>query len=34
VSGRLQDVLAGDLDVFTEALTADSQRRALEGEGG
>ncbi len=34
VSGRLQDVLTGDLDVFTEALTADSQRRALEGEGG
>ena len=31
VSGRLQDVLAGDLDEFTEALTADAQRRALEG---
>ena len=26
-----QDVLAGDLDEFTEALTADEQRRALEG---
>ena len=33
VSARLQDVLAGDLDEFTEALTADAQRRALEGEG-
>jgi peptide chain release factor 1 len=31
VSGRLQDVLTGDLDEFTEALTADAQRRALEG---
>jgi peptide chain release factor 1 len=31
VSGRLQDVLAGDLLEFTEALTADAQRRALEG---
>jgi peptide chain release factor 1 len=31
VDGRLQDVLAGDLDRFTEALTADEQRRALEG---
>ena len=27
---RLEDVLAGDLDEFTEALTADEQRRALE----
>jgi peptide chain release factor 1 len=33
VSARLQDVLAGDLDEFTEALTADAQRRALEGAG-
>ena len=33
VNARLQDVLAGDLDEFTEALTADAQRRALEGEG-
>jgi peptide chain release factor 1 len=33
VSGRLQDVLTGDLDEFTEALTADAQRRALEGAG-
>jgi peptide chain release factor 1 len=33
VSARLQDVLAGDLDGFTEALTADAQRRALEGAG-
>ena len=31
---RLQDVLAGDLDEFTEALTADAQRRALEGGAG
>jgi len=31
VNGRLEDVLAGDLAVFTEALTADAQRRALEG---
>jgi len=31
VSGRLQDVLAGDLDDFTDALVADAQRRALEG---
>ena len=31
VSARLQDVLAGDLSAFTEALTADEQRRALEG---
>ncbi len=30
VSARLQDVLTGDLDEFTEALTADAQRRALE----
>ena len=30
VDGRLQDVLAGGLDVFTEALTADEQRRSLE----
>ena len=34
VSGRLQDVMAGDLDEFTEALTADAQRRALEGDSG
>ena len=34
VNGRLQDVLAGDLDEFTDALTADAQRRALEGGGG
>ena len=27
VSARLQDVLAGDLDEFTDALTADAQRR-------
>ncbi len=33
VSSRLEDVLAGDLDAFTEALTADEQRRALEGTG-
>src|SRR5262249_7363585 len=33
VSARLQDVLAGDLDEFTEALTADARRRALEGAG-
>jgi peptide chain release factor 1 len=33
VNARLQDVLAGDLDEFTEALTADAQRRALEGAG-
>jgi peptide chain release factor 1 len=31
VSARLQDVLAGDLGAFTEALTADEQRRGLEG---
>jgi peptide chain release factor 1 len=34
VSARLQDVLTGDLDEFTDALTADAQRRALEGGGG
>ena len=34
VSGRLQDVMAGDLNEFTEALTADAQRRALEGDSG
>ncbi len=34
VSGRLQDVLAGDLEQFTDALTADAQRRALEGGAG
>jgi peptide chain release factor 1 len=34
VSARLQDVLAGDLAAFTEALTADEQRRALEGGNG
>jgi peptide chain release factor 1 len=33
VNARLQDVLAGDLDEFTEALTAEAQRRALEGAG-
>jgi peptide chain release factor 1 len=33
VNARLQDVLAGDLDEFTEALTSDAQRRALEGAG-
>jgi peptide chain release factor 1 len=33
VSARLQDVLAGDLFSFTEALTADEQRRAFEGGG-
>ena len=27
----LEQVLAGELDEFTEALTADEQRRALEG---
>jgi peptide chain release factor 1 len=31
VSARLEDVLAGDLVEFTDALTADAQRRALEG---
>jgi peptide chain release factor 1 len=30
LNARLQDVLAGDLFEFTEALTADAQRRALE----
>jgi len=30
VNARLQDVLAGDLDPFTEALTTDERRRALE----
>jgi peptide chain release factor 1 len=30
VSARLQDVLAGDLEPFTEALTTDERRRALE----
>jgi peptide chain release factor 1 len=30
VNARLQDVLAGDLDSFTEALTTDERRRALE----
>ncbi len=30
LNARLEDVLAGDLEVFTEALTADEQRRALE----
>jgi peptide chain release factor 1 len=34
LSARLQDVLGGDLDEFTEALTADDRRRALEGEAG
>ncbi len=34
VSGRLEDVLAGDLAAFTDALTADAQRRALEGGAG
>ena len=29
VNARLEDVLAGDLASFTEALTADEQRRAL-----
>jgi peptide chain release factor 1 len=29
VNARLEDVLAGDLDDFTEALTADERRRAL-----
>jgi peptide chain release factor 1 len=31
VNGRLQDVLAGDLDEFTDALASDAKRRALEG---
>jgi peptide chain release factor 1 len=30
MNARLEDVLAGDLDDFTEALTADERRRALE----
>jgi peptide chain release factor 1 len=30
ISARLEDVLTGDLESFTEALTADAQRRALE----
>ncbi|HEY4349423.1 MAG TPA: peptide chain release factor 1 [Gaiellaceae bacterium] len=34
VNGRLQDVLDGDLFEFTDALTSDAQRRALEGGGG
>ncbi len=34
VNARLEDVLAGDLGVFTDALTADAQRRALEGGAG
>ena len=29
INARLEDVLAGDLDEFTEALTADERRRAL-----
>jgi len=29
VNARLEDVLGGDLDEFTEALTADERRRAL-----
>jgi peptide chain release factor 1 len=33
VSSRLEDVLTGDLDDFTAALTEDEQRRRLEGEG-
>jgi peptide chain release factor 1 len=31
INHRLVDVLAGDLEPFTEALTADEQRRSLEG---
>jgi peptide chain release factor 1 len=31
VTVRLEDVLAGELEDFTEALTADERRRALEG---
>jgi peptide chain release factor 1 len=31
VTVRLEDVLAGELEGFTEALTADERRRALEG---
>jgi peptide chain release factor 1 len=30
VSARLEDVLTGDLDEFTDALTSDERRRALE----
>jgi peptide chain release factor 1 len=30
VNGRLQDVLAGDLDEFTDALATDDKRRKLE----
>ena len=30
VSARLEDVLAGDLEELTEALTSDERRRALE----
>jgi peptide chain release factor 1 len=30
VNARLEDVLVGDLESFTEALTADERRRALE----
>ncbi len=30
VDGRLQDVLAGDLEKFTDALAADERRRGLE----
>jgi peptide chain release factor 1 len=30
VNGRLQDVLAGDLDEFTDALASDDKRRKLE----
>jgi len=30
LNARLEDVLAGDLETFTEALTADERRRALE----
>ena len=30
VNARLQDVLAGDLESFTDALTSDERRRALE----
>jgi peptide chain release factor 1 len=30
VNARLQDVLTGDLEPLTEALTTDERRRALE----
>jgi peptide chain release factor 1 len=30
VNARLEDVLTGDLDEFTDALAADERRRALE----